>query len=133
PEGELALAAAAVYLATAPKSNRAYVAWKRASAAARETPAAQVPLHLRNAPTALMKELGYGAGYQYAFEAPDAYLPQDYLPEEVASRSFYEPGPFGFERDIAKRLAWWQKARDRTTAEPTDLPSAEPHDFDDTP
>ncbi len=113
PEGELALAEAAIYLATAPKSNRVYVAWKQALEAARETPAAPVPLHLRNAPTGLMKELGYGAGYQYAFEAPDAYLPQDYLPEELASRSFYEPGPFGFERDIAKRLAWWQGVRAR--------------------
>ncbi len=121
PEGELALAEAAVYLATAPKSNRVYVAWKAAMEAAAETPSAAVPLHLRNAPTKLMKELGYGAGYQYAFESDDAYAPQDYLPSELASRSFYQAGPFGFERDIAKRMAWWQTLRDRTVDGPGPL------------
>jgi putative ATPase len=118
PEGELALAEAAVYLATAPKSNRVYVAWKAAMEAAAETPSAAVPLHLRNAPTKLMKELGYGAGYQYAFERDDAYAPQDYLPMELSSRSFYQAGPFGFERDIAKRMAWWQTLRDRSVDGP---------------
>ncbi len=113
PEGELAIAEAAVYLATAPKSNRVYVAWKAALEAARATPAAPVPLHLRNAPTGLMKELGYGHGYQYAFESKDAYVPQDYLPPEVKTRTFYEAGPFGFEKDIGKRLAWWQSMRER--------------------
>jgi len=113
PEGELALAEAAVYLATAPKSNRVYVAWKAALDAARATPAAPVPLHIRNAPTGLMKELGYGAGYQYAHDAPDAYVPQDYLPDEVAERTFYAPGPFGFEKEVEKRLAWWRALRDR--------------------
>src|SRR5690606_26666946 len=76
PEGELALAEAALYCATAPKSNRVYVAWKAAQAAASETPAAPVPLHIRNAPTDLLKELGYGDGYQYAHDAPEGYLPQ---------------------------------------------------------
>ncbi len=113
PEGELALAEAAVYLATAPKSNRVYEAWKAALEAARETPAAPVPLHIRNAPTALMKELGYGAGYQYAHAAPEAYTPQDYLPDEVADRTFYVPGAFGFEKEVAKRLAWWAALRAR--------------------
>lgn len=116
PEGELALAEAAVYLATAPKSARVYQAWSAALEAARATPAAAVPLHLRNAPTRLMKELGYGAGYQYAHAAPTAYLAQEYLPDEVAGRRFYEPGPFGFERDIAKRLAWWASLRERQGA-----------------
>ena len=114
PEGELALAEAAVYLATAPKSNRVYVAWGAAQEAARETPAAGVPLHIRNAPTKLMKELGYGAGYEYAHAVPEAYTPQDYLPDELADRVFYEPTAFGFEKEIAKRLEWWKGLRERT-------------------
>lgn len=115
PEGELAIAEAAVYLATAPKSARVYEAWKAALEAARATPAAPVPMHLRNAPTGLMKELGYGDGYQYAHAVPAAYLPQTYLPPALEGQAFYEPGPFGFERDIAKRLAWWAQLRERTT------------------
>jgi putative ATPase len=113
PEGELALAEAAVYLATAPKSNRVYAAWGAALAAARDTPAAPVPLHIRNAPTKLMKELGYGAGYSYAHSVPEGYTPQEYLPDELADRVFYEPTTFGFERDIAKRLEWWKTLRER--------------------
>ena len=116
PEGDLALAEAAVYLATAPKSNRVHTAWHAALEAARNSPAAPVPLHIRNAPTGLMKELGYGAGYQYAHAAPEGYQPQDYLPDEVRSRVFYEPGTFGFEKEVAKRLAWWQSLRERTAA-----------------
>jgi len=115
PEGDLALAEAAVYLATAPKSARVYQAWAAALEAARSTPAAPVPLHLRNAPTGLLKELGYGAGYQYAHTVPDAYLPQAYLPDALDGATFYEPGPFGFERDIAKRLAWWAERRARVS------------------
>ncbi len=111
PEGELALAQAAIYLATAPKSNRAYVAWGAAMEAARSHPAEGVPLHIRNAPTALMKELGYGKGYQYAHSAPEGYLPQDYLPDVLRDEVFYEPGPFGFERDVAKRMAWWAELK----------------------
>ena len=113
PEGELALAEAAVYLATAPKSNRVYVAWGAALEAAREYPAEGVPLHIRNAPTSLMKQLGYGKGYQYAHDVPDAYLPQQYLPDALEGSTFYEPGTFGFERDIAKRMAWWSELRER--------------------
>lgn len=113
PEGELALAEAAVYLATAPKSNKVYEGWKAALEAARRTPAAPVPLHLRNAPTGLMKELGYGKGYQYAHDVPEAYLPQEYLPDALRGTVLYEPGPFGFERDVAKRLAWWAGLRAR--------------------
>ena len=113
PEGELALAEAAVYLATAPKSNRAYAAWGAALDAAREYPAEGVPLHIRNAPTPLMKELGYGKGYQYAHDVPDAYLPQQYLPDALEGTTFYEPGTFGFERDIAKRMAWWRELSER--------------------
>ncbi len=120
PEGELALAEAAVYLATAPKSNRVYAAWGAALAAARDTPAAVVPKHIRNAPTKLMKELGYGAGYQYAHSVPEGYLPQDYLPDEIADKRFYEPTQFGFEKEIAKRIEWWQKLRDTKTGDATE-------------
>jgi putative ATPase len=116
PEGELALAEAVVYLATAPKSNAVYVAWNAALDAARRSPAAPVPLHLRNAPTGLMKSLGYGKGYQYAHAVPEAYLPQEYLPTALQGQAFYSPGPFGFERDVAKRLAWWAALRDRMRA-----------------
>jgi putative ATPase len=111
PEGELALAEAAVYLATAPKSNRVYAAFGAAMEAARSTPAASVPKHIRNAPTRLMKELGYGAGYQYAHSVPEAYIPQDYLPDEIGDAVFYEPTAFGFEKEIAKRLEWWSKLK----------------------
>jgi len=120
PEGELALAEAAVYLATAPKSNRVYMAWGAALDAAREYPAELVPLHIRNAPTSLMKELGYGKGYQYAHDVPDAYLPQRYLPDALEGTTFYEPGTFGFERDIAKRMAWWKDLRERSGGAPAD-------------
>ncbi len=124
PEGELALAEAAVYLATAPKSARVYEAWKAALDAARATPTARVPLHLRNAPTGLMKELGYGKGYQYAHTVPEAYTSQEYLPAELEGRTFYEPGPFGFERDIAKRLSWWAQLRDRARAATVEVPTS---------
>jgi putative ATPase len=113
PEGELALAEAAVYLATAPKSNRTYVAWGKALDAARDTPAAPVPLHVRNAPTRLMKGLGYGAGYAYAHDDPTGYVPQEYFPDAVKERTYYEPGGFGFEKKIAERLAWWEGEKKR--------------------
>jgi putative ATPase len=111
PEGELALAQATVYLATAPKSNRVYVAFGKAMAAAKETPAAPVPLHIRNAPTKLMKELDYGKGYTYAHDAPSGYIPQEYFPEAVKERVYYEPGEFGFEKKIQERLEWWKARR----------------------
>jgi putative ATPase len=113
PEGELALAQATVYLATAPKSNRVYVAFGKAMAAAKETPAAPVPLHIRNAPTKLMKELDYGKGYRYAHDAPSGYIPQEYFPDAVKDRTYYEPGEFGFEKKIRERLEWWAAQRDR--------------------
>jgi putative ATPase len=113
PEGYLPLAQMVVYLATAPKSNSAKAALSAALAAAREHPAEGVPMHIRNAPTALMKELGYNAGYQYAHDSPDAYIPQEYLPDRLRGSRFYEPGPFGFEKEIAKRLAWWEDLRRR--------------------
>jgi putative ATPase len=113
PEGYLPLAQMIVYLATAPKSNRSKVALSAALEAAQRHPAEPVPMHIRNAPTGLMKELGYGEGYQYAHSAPEAYIPQEYLPDRLRGSRFYEPGPFGFEKEIAKRLAWWEELRKR--------------------
>jgi putative ATPase len=113
PEGYLPLAEMTIYLATAPKSNSAKAALSAALDAAREAPAAGVPMHIRNAPTRLMKELGYNRGYQYAHDSPDAFIPQEYLPDELRGTQFYEPGPFGFEKEISKRLAWWQSLRER--------------------
>jgi len=109
PEGELALAEAVVYLATAPKSNRVYEAWDRAMAAAREYPSEQVPLHVRNAPTRLMKELGYGKGYRYdhAEEGAKA-VGQQYLPDVLAGARWYEPTERGFEKKVRERLRWWE-------------------------
>ena len=78
-----------------------------------DTPAAQVPKHIRNAPTRLMKELGYGAGYQYAHSVPEGYLPQDYLPDEIADAKFYDPTAFGFEKEITRRMEWWAKLREK--------------------
>jgi putative ATPase len=111
PEGDLALAEAAVYLATAPKSNRLYTAFGAARSAARETPAEPVPHHIRNAPTDLMRELGYGKGYRYAFDSADHYTPQRYLPDALEGRTFYEPSGFGHEKRIAERLQWWAERR----------------------
>jgi putative ATPase len=113
PEGELAIAEACIYLATAPKSNKVYEAFGKAMEAAAQTPAAPVPKHLRGAPTSLMKELGYGKGYQYAHNVPEAYIPQEYLPDELRGRTFYTPGEMGQEKEIAKRLAWWASLRER--------------------
>jgi putative ATPase len=111
PEGYLPLAEMTIYLATAPKSNSAKVALGAALDAAKTTPAAPVPLHIRNAPTPLMKELGYNQGYQYAHNSPDAYLPQEYLPDQLRGFEFYRPGEFGYEKKIAERLEWWSKLK----------------------
>ena len=117
PEGYLPLAQMVIYLATAPKSNSSKMALGAALQAASETPAESVPLHIRNAPTDLMKELGYGSGYKYAHEVPEAYIPQEYLPDKLRGKSFYRPGPFGFEKEIAKRLAWWEELKRKTSDE----------------
>ena len=119
PEGELALAQAVVYLAAAPKSNRVYAAMGEVMAAARETPAEPVPLHIRNAPTRLMKDLGYGRDYAYAFESEDHYIPQEYLPDVLKGRRFYEPSEFGFEKRIAERLEWWRSRKSADSSQPT--------------
>lgn len=112
PEGELALAQAVLYVASAPKSNAQYTAFKGAMKAAKETGSVAPPAHILNAPTKLLKELGYGAGYEYDHDAPDGFSGQDYFPDEMARQRFYQPVERGFERDIAKRLAYWQKLRE---------------------
>jgi putative ATPase len=111
PEGELALAEAAVYLATAPKSNRVYEAFGRATEAAKQHPAEGVPLHLRNAPTGLTRELGYGAGYKYAHSYEDAYVPQEYLPQALRGATWYVPSDFGYEKMVRERMEFWKKLR----------------------
>jgi putative ATPase len=113
PEGYLPMSQMVIYLATAPKSNSSKNALSAAMEAARSHPAEGVPLHIRNAPTKLMGELGYGEGYQYAHAVPEAYIPQEYLPDALAGSEFYKPGPFGFEKEISKRLAWWEELRRR--------------------
>jgi putative ATPase len=115
PEGELALAQAVVYLATAPKSNRVYVAFAHASEAARQYPAEAVPLHIRNAPTRLMEELGYGAGYQYAHDYEGAYVPQEYLPEALRGANWYQPSEMGYEKTVKERMEWWRQLKQKAT------------------
>ncbi len=111
PEGELALAHATVYLATAPKSNAVYTAWKSAIRAAKEGGSLMPPKTILNAPTKLMGAEGYGKGYRYDHDEPDAFSGQNYFPEKIGRRQFYEPVERGFERDIKKRLEYWAKLR----------------------
>ena len=111
PEGELAIAEAIVYVAAAPKSNAVYTAYKTAMAAAREFGSLPPPRHILNAPTKLMKGEGYGAGYRYDHDEPDAFSGQDYFPEKMGRRSFYQPVERGFEREIRKRLDYWSRLR----------------------
>jgi putative ATPase len=115
PEGELALAQAAVYLATAPKSNSIYLGYGRAQEAVAEKGSLPVPLHIRNAPTALMKELGYGRGYRYAHDFQEAFAPQDYLPDELKGRVFYHPTERGYEKAVSERLERWRQLRRKTS------------------
>ena len=115
PEGELALAEATIYLASAPKSNRAYVAFGEAQAAAEAHPAEPVPLHIRNAPTGLMKELGYGEGYKYAFDYDQAYAPQEYLPPALRGARWYDPADAGYEKTIKERMAWWENLKQKVS------------------
>lgn len=111
PEGDLALAQAAVYLATAPKSNSIYSAYGRARKAAETGGSLPVPLHIRNAPTRLMKDLGYGRDYQYAHDFEEAYVPQDYLPEALAGKIFYHPTERGYEKIVKQRLDRWRSLK----------------------
>jgi putative ATPase len=114
PEGDLALAQAAVYLATAPKSNSVYQAWGAVRQAVRDNGALPVPPHIRNAPTSLMKDLGYGKGYQYAHDYKDAYTVQEYLPDALAGELFYSPTDRGYEKMIGERLKRWRALREKT-------------------
>lgn len=109
PEGTLALAQAAIYLATAPKSNALYLAMGKVRETITETGALPAPLHLRNAPTKLMKDLGYGKDYRYAHDYEDAYIPQACLPEVIGSLTFYAPTDRGYEKTIRERLDNWRK------------------------
>jgi putative ATPase len=114
PEGELALAQAAVYLATAPKSNSVYAAMGKIKKAIGESGALPVPFHIRNAPTRLMKEIGYGDGYQYAHDFQEAYVPQEYLPEPLQNKRFYLPSSRGYEKTIRDRMEYWRKQKTET-------------------
>jgi putative ATPase len=111
PEGELALAQACVYLATAPKSNGVYVAFKAAMRSAKEHGSLMPPKHILNAPTKLMKAEGYHDGYRYDHDEPDAFSGQDYFPTKMGRQTYYDPPDRGFERDIRKRLDYWNKLR----------------------
>jgi len=113
PEGELGLAEATIYLATAPKSNRVTTAFGAAQAAAEEHPAEPVPLHIRQAPTPLMKELGYGEGYKYAHNYEHAYVPQAYLPESLRGQKWYRPTEFGYEKTVGERIEFWERLKQR--------------------
>jgi putative ATPase len=112
PEGELALAQATIYLATAPKSNAAYTAYKSAMRSAKQHGSLAPPKHILNAPTKLMSEQGYGAGYAYDHDTAEGFSGQDYFPDEMERETYYDPPERGFEREIRKRLAYWQRLRD---------------------
>lgn len=113
PEGELALAQALIYLASAPKSNAAYVAYKAAVKEAKSTGSLTPPAHILNAPTSLMKDLGYGKGYQYDHDTELGFSGQNYFPDEMERKEFYQPVDRGFERDLKKRVDYWKKLRSR--------------------
>jgi len=116
PEGELALAQAVVYLATAPKSNRIYTAWGNVRTTIEKTGTLPVPLHIRNAPTRLMKALDYGKGYQYPHDHEAAHVAQTYLPQQLQGHYFYHPTERGSEKQIKERLAQWRQRQGRQPA-----------------
>jgi len=113
PEGELAIAQAVIYLGTAPKSNAGYVAYGTAKRAAKTHGSLTPPMHILNAPTKLMKEIGYGQGYEYDHNAADGFSGQNYFPDGMAREEFYKPVERGFEREIVKRLDYWKKLREK--------------------
>jgi len=115
PEGELAIAQAVIYLGTAPKSNALYTALGAAQRAAKGTGSLTPPAHILNAPTKLMKQLGYGAGYAYDHDTEDSFSGQNYFPDTMPRQNFYRPKERGFEREITKRLAYWEKLRQERT------------------
>jgi putative ATPase len=122
PEGELAIAQVVVYLATAPKSNAAYKAFGKVMARAKETGSLAPPKHILNAPTRLMKDIGYGEGYLYDHETDEAFSGQHYFPDGMTREVYYEPRERGFEREIAKRLEYWNRLRAEKTSPPEDEP-----------
>jgi len=114
PEASVALSQAVIYLATAPKSNALDAAYQTAAKDARKTSHYGVPLHIRNAPTKLMKELNYGKDYHYDHDFANKYSYQKYFPDQMDEKDYYNPGDYGFEREIAKRIAWWKKLREES-------------------
>ena len=116
PEGDLALAELVIYLATAPKSNAAYTAWKAALASAKAYGSLMPPKHILNAPTKLMKEIGYGSGYNYDHDTPEGFSGQNYFPDDMKRDEFYVPVERGFEREIKKRLDYWNDLRRKKTS-----------------
>jgi putative ATPase len=123
PEGELALAQAAVYLATAPKSNSIYAAYGQVQQVVRNAGSLPVPLHIRNAPTRLMKDLGYGKDYKYAHNYQDAFVAQDYLPEKLQGQVFYKPTGRGYEKIVKERLDKWRQLRSQQKLAEKDMES----------
>jgi putative ATPase len=113
PEGDLPLAQAIIYIATAPKSNASYRAMKSIKEIIKKEGNLEVPNHLKNSITHLMKKFGYGKGYKYPHDFPFAFVKQDYLPEKIKEKKFYKPNDIGFEREILKRLEWWNKLKQR--------------------
>ena len=113
PEGELMIAQLVIYLASAPKSNASYTAIKAAMRSAREYGSLMPPKHILNAPTRMMKDLGYGAGYEYDHDAEEGFSGQNYFPDEMPRERFYRPGERGYEREIAKRIEYWDKLRSK--------------------
>ncbi|MCP2619980.1 replication-associated recombination protein A [Candidatus Aminicenantes bacterium AC-334-K16] len=113
PEGELALAMTVIYLASAPKSNRVYAAYQKVMAEVEEAPFEPVPLHLRNPVTPLMKFIGYGRDYKYAHDFQEATTAMETLPERLKGKQYYQPGPYGLEKEIKKRIDWWTTIKDK--------------------
>lgn len=113
PEGELALAQALIYIAAAPKSNAAYTAYKAARSSAARTGSLMPPAHILNAPTAMMKDIGYGDGYIYDHDTPEGFSGQNYFPGDMTREKFYNPVERGFERELVKRIEYWTRLRDR--------------------
>lgn len=128
PEGELALAEAVVYLASAPKSNRIYVAFGRAMKDVEESPYEPVPFHIRNPVTPLMKELGYGQDYQYAHDHPLSTTDMETFPEKLRGRKYYQPGNLGFEKEIKKRIEWWEALKEKIRREKSGADSSDKKD-----
>ena len=116
PEGELALAEAVVYLASAPKSNRVYAAFQAVTKDVEMSPHEPVPLHIRNAVTPLKKEIGYGKDYQYAHDSASSTTDMETFPERLRGRKYYEPGTLGFEKEVRKRIEWWEALKDKIRA-----------------